>query len=370
MFRQYEQPPGSTWAGSCHQQTKSFRLALFLNLLLTTATLMLGFFKRKETPDNTDPRLKRNETLLASIDLGGLPVLAPDKISLGKVLGTGGFGKAYLCQLRAGVGDEPCDAVCKAINVEKLNDDAKYLLTNECTIWSKLKHPNIVGFYGMSCTSTSIMLLCEFMPDGSLLEAHEKFRKQRKPMPTESELIVQLAQVASGMAYLHALEPPVLHRDLKSANILLGNGGERLAIADFGLARFEDTHKKMTAETGSYRWMAPEVIRHEMYDWRCDVYSYAVLAWEMLTYRIPFDDMMPVEAALAVAKEGRRPPIPKECPESVQHMLEQCWHQQAVQRPSFMNISAALSEEAALVHGPSGGVPAPATADDGIAHQK
>ena len=51
-------------------------------------------------------------------------------------------------------------------------------------------------------------------------------------------------------------------------------------------------------------------------------------------------------------------------------MLEQCWHQQAVQRPSFMNISAALSEEAALVHGPSGGVPAPATADDGIAHQK
>ena len=47
----------------------------------------------------------------------------------------------------------------------------------------------------------------------------------------------------------------------------------------------------MTAETGSYRWMAPEVIRHEEYDKRCDVYSFAILAWEMLTYRVPFDNM-------------------------------------------------------------------------------
>merc|ERR1719502_1353609 len=95
--------------------------------------------------------------------------------------------------------------------------------------------------------------------------------------------------------------------------------------------------------------MAPEVIRHEMYDWRCDVYSYGVLAWEMLTYQIPFNNMMPVEAAFAVAKEAKRPPIPADCSDSLQHMLNQCWHQDAPKRPSFRRICSALREEAALL---------------------
>ena len=119
-----------------------------------------------------------------------------------------------------------------------------------------------------------------------------ELRKQRAPAPDALDLIEQLQQIATGMEYLHALQPPVLHRDLKSANVLIAEGGQRLAIADFGLARYQaNPGKKMTAETGSYRWMAPEVIRHEEYDKRCDVYSFAILAWEMLTYRVPFDNM-------------------------------------------------------------------------------
>jgi len=311
----------------------------------------------------TGVRMQRNKKLVASMQLEGHQIFSSEKISLGGLIGTGGFAKVYHCNVD-GV-DGP--AVCKAINAEKIDDEAAYLLTNECTIWAKLAHPNIVNFYGLSWTSTTILLLCEFMPEGSLLEAHEQYRKQQKPMPHEADLIAQLTQVSSGMAYLHAMEPPILHRDLKSANILLSSGHDRLAIADFGLARFQETHKKMTAETGSYRWMAPEVIRHEMYDWRCDVYSYAVLAWEMLTFRVPFDNMMPVEAAFAVAKEAKRPPIPSACPGSVRHMLEQCWHQEAAKRPSFKRICAALAEEASIL-GPVGGIPdaSPPSSDEGM----
>merc|ERR1719217_394706 len=117
------------------------------------------------------------------------------------------------------------------------------------------------------------------------------------------------------MVHLH--EHGVMHRDLKSPNILLESKGNSLyescplKIADFGLARhlpLEDRAASLTAETGSYRWMAPEVIRHEPYNTACDVYSFAILAWEMLTYRVPFDNMMPVEAAFAVAKGAKRPP--------------------------------------------------------------
>merc|ERR1719224_335810 len=142
------------------------------------------------------------------------------------------------------------------------------------------------------------------LPDGALGDHLKRLREKHAPPPKEIDLVMSLQQVATGMEYLHSLD--VLHRDLKSANILRTDDGNRLAIADFGLARYQETSgKKMTAETGSYRWMAPEGIRHEMYDWRCDGYSFAVLAWEMLTYRVPFEHMMPVEAAFAVAKDRK-----------------------------------------------------------------
>jgi serine/threonine protein kinase len=280
-----------------------------------------------------DARLQRNQKLVDSMLLDRAKVLLPDQVSMGEMIGQGGFAKVFRCEV------EGRGAVCKQINVEKLNDEMTYLLTNECTIWAKLAHRHIVLFHGMASTNTSIWLLCEFMPDGSLLEEHTRLKKARAAPPTELDLLGKYEQIASGMKYLHGLSPPVLHRDLKSANILL---------ADFGLARILDnSNKKMTAETGSYRWMAPEVIRHEMYNERCDVYSFAILGWEMLTYQIPFDRLMPVEAAFAVAREARRPDMPSDPPPpaTVQRMLEWCWQQDSMLRPSFAEVVEMLQKE-------------------------
>ena len=83
----------------------------------------------------------------------------------------------------------------------------------------------------------------------------------------------------------------------------------------------------MTAETGSYRWMAPEVIRHEPYGTGCDVYSFGVLCWEMLSYSIPFPQHTPVEVALSVATKGMRPEIPAHSPSVLVDLIEQCWQQ-------------------------------------------
>ena len=302
--------------------------------------------KENKALENNIPKedVPRTQKLVASMLLEDRHVLQTDQIQLGNLVGSGGFAKVFACQLDG----QP--AVCKMIPAEKINDEMTYLLTNECTIWSKLAHRNIVSFYGMASASESVWLVCEWMPDGSLLELHQKLRKAKAPPPSDLGLLTKLSQVADGMSYLHAMEPPVLHRDLKSANILLSEGVERLAIADFGLARYCAGHgNKMTAETGSYRWMAPEVIRHEQYDERCDVYSFAILSWEMITYRIPFDQLMPVEAAFAVAKEGSRPSIPSYFTnQSITDMIGACWAQEPHQRPSFAKLSKALKEGVAL----------------------
>jgi len=99
--------------------------------------------------------------------------------------------------------------------------------------------------------------------------------------PALLALLKMGAEVARGMDYLHKRR--VVHRDLKAANLLLDDAG-CVKIADFGVARLLDAGGGvMTAETGTYRWMAPEIITHAPYDEKADVYSYGILLWELLT---------------------------------------------------------------------------------------
>ena len=121
----------------------------------------------------------------------------------------------------------------------------------------------------------------------------------------------------------------------------------------------------MTAETGSYRWMAPEVIRHEPYGTGCDVYSFGVLCWEMLSYSIPFPHHTPVEVALSVATKGMRPEMPAHAPSVLVGLIEQCWQQEALLRPSFAKVRRAPRRAAlvlaALLSSPSAPPSAPPT---------
>jgi serine/threonine protein kinase len=113
-----------------------------------------------------------------------------------------------------------------------------------------------------------------------------------------------------------------------------------------------NTGQELTAETGTYRYMAPEVIRHESYSSNADVYSFGLCLWQLITREVPFATMTPIQAAYAVA-EGRRPPIPESTPRHLQDIIRACWDQDSHKRPSFTYIVMALADYARVAFSPA-----------------
>jgi len=266
----------------------------------------------------------------AAHEYGVEEILLPrSSVTLGKAIGQGAFGRVYRCN----VSGEKELLVAKSINSVALRKEDQNLFRIELTVWSKLNHPSCIRLIGVCLERPEYLLICPFCEGGTLAGRHEMLLKKRSPPIATAVLVRQALQVASGMAYLHSQN--IMHRDLKSPNILLTAAGD-LRISDFGLAKYAPTEKSLlTAETGSYRWMAPEVLRHEPYDRSCDVFSFGMLCWEMLTYSMPFEKLTPVQAAFAVAIDGHRPIIPRFCSTDIAKLLNRCWDKSSEQRPSF-----------------------------------
>mmetsp|Transcript_18950 Transcript_18950/g.44110 ORF Transcript_18950/g.44110 Transcript_18950/m.44110 type:complete len:208 (-) Transcript_18950:690-1313(-) len=150
------------------------------------------------------------------------------------------------------------------------------------------------------------------------------------------------------MAYLHSRN--VIHRDLKPSNVLL-TLDHRAKVSDFGMS-VANTGQELTAETGTYRYMAPEVIRHESYSSNADVYSFGVVLWQLITREVPFATKTPIQAAFAVA-EGHRPPIPASTPPRLREIISACWDQDSHKRPSFTYIAMELADYARMAFSPA-----------------
>jgi len=161
--------------------------------------------------------------------------------------------------------------------------------------------------------------------------------------------IIYAQQLAAGMNHLHKSRPPIIHRDLKPANLLIDFSGT-LKIADFGLAKIRPNPEQneveafqMTGETGSYRFMAPEVFRHEEYSETVDVYSYAMIFYYMLRGIPPWSGLSGVDAATKAAVDGERPLIPRDVDDRLSTLLKRCWDENPKARPGFDGIIISLT---------------------------
>uniref|UniRef100_A0A3Q3WUH1 mitogen-activated protein kinase kinase kinase n=1 Tax=Mola mola TaxID=94237 RepID=A0A3Q3WUH1_MOLML len=262
------------------------------------------------------------------------------ELSLEEVIGVGGFGKVYrgtwrgdLVAVKAARQDPDEDISVTAQNVRQ-----------EARLFAMLTHPNIIALKGVCLQEPNLCLIMEYASGGPLSRA---LAGRRIP----PHILVNWAvQIARGMLYLHSEAiVPVIHRDLKSNNILLAEPienecmeGLTLKITDFGLAReWHKTTKMSTA--GTYAWMAPEVIKSSTFSKGSDVWSYGVLLWELLTGEAPYKGIDGLAVAYGVAVNKLTLPIPSTCPEPFAQLMAECWDQDPHRRPNFSSILTQLT---------------------------
>ncbi|XP_078448218.1 serine/threonine-protein kinase STY46-like isoform X3 [Wolffia australiana] len=223
------------------------------------------------------------------------------------------------------------DIAIKILKPERLNVELQREFAQEVFIMRKVRHRNVVQFIGACTKPPNLCIVTEFMSRGSV---YDFLHKQRCTFKLPALLRVAI-DVSKGMNYLH--QNNIIHRDLKAANLLMDEN-EVVKVADFGVARVKAQSGVMTAETGTYRWMAPEVIEHKPYDHKADVFSFGVVLWELLTAKLPYEYLTPLQAAVGVVQKGLRPTIPKNAHPRLAELLERCWKQKPSQRPDFSEI--------------------------------
>ncbi|GAA0184936.1 non-receptor serine/threonine protein kinase [Lithospermum erythrorhizon] len=191
----------------------------------------------------------------------------------------------------------------------KLSDDKLVIqdFRHEVNLLVKLRHPNIVQFLGAVTDKKPLMLITEYLRGGDL----HQYLKEKGALNASTAINFAL-DIARGMAYLHTEPNVVIHRDLKPRNVLCVNSSaDHLKVGDFGLSKLvkvQNSHDiyRMTGETGSYRYMAPEVFKHRKYDKKVDVFSFAMIFYEMIEGEAPLSGYEPFEAAKYLS-EGNRP---------------------------------------------------------------
>ncbi|KAL7125521.1 hypothetical protein ABFS83_14G122700 [Erythranthe nasuta] len=229
------------------------------------------------------------------------------------------------------------DVAIKILKTERLNTELQKEFAQEVYIMRKIRHKNVIQFIGACTKPPNLCIVTEFMSGGSV---YDYLHKQKGSFKLPGLLKVAI-DISKGMNYLH--QNNIIHRDLKAANLLMDEN-EVVKVGDFGVARVKAQTGVMTAETGTYRWMAPEVIEHKPYDHKADIFSFGVVLWELLTGKLPYDYLTPLQAAVGVVQKGLRPTIPKNTHPKLSDLLEKCWQKDPSLRPDFSQVTEILQK--------------------------
>ncbi|KAL4506717.1 hypothetical protein ABPG72_000288 [Tetrahymena utriculariae] len=239
----------------------------------------------------------------------------------------GGYGIIYKAKWREIV------VAVKKFKIDYNNQQQIVEFVNECNAMEALRHPNIVLFLGACTEVPNFSIVMEYCQRGSLWSL---LQNHSVPLTWDDRRKIAL-DIAKGVFFLHSSKPPIIHRDLKSLNVLVDDNF-RCKLTDFGWTRVKPQNNYMTNKIGTYQWMAPEVINTFYYTEKADVFSYSIILWEIASREPPYRGIKGDVVAEKVYSENLRPVIPPTTPKFFQSLIQQCWDANPDNRPSFKEI--------------------------------
>ncbi|KAJ3083092.1 Protein kinase [Rhizoclosmatium hyalinum] len=220
------------------------------------------------------------------------PTLLYQKI---KMIGEGASGKVYLARPTSNANpNTPGTVAIKQMDLKK--QPRKELLVNEIMIMRDSSHPNIVNYIDSFLVKEDLWLVLELMEGGTLTNIIDN------NTITEPQIQVICNETTKGLLHLH--ERQIIHRDIKSDNVLLSSTGQ-VKITDFGYcARLTTDRGKRATMVGTPYWMAPEVVKQKEYGAKVDMWSLGIMAIECIEGEPPYLDEDPLKALYLIATNG------------------------------------------------------------------
>ncbi|PWA74275.1 serine-threonine/tyrosine-protein kinase catalytic domain-containing protein [Artemisia annua] len=300
--------------------------------------------------DRVSDRSAGNESTKSEVSLDDVSdcEIAWEDITIGERIGLGSYGEVYRGDWH-GTEVAVKKFLDQEITVESLEEFKSEALilkfwTNyiyglkKVGIMKRVRHPNVVLFMGAITRAPHLSIVTEFLPRGSL---YRLIHRPNNQLDIRRRMRIAL-DAARGMNYLHNCTPVIVHRDLKSPNLLVDKNWV-VKVCDFGLSRMKhSTFLSSRSTAGTAEWMAPEVLRNEPSDEKCDVYSFGVILWELCTLQQPWGGMNPMQVVGAVGFQHRRLDIPDDVDPAIGDIIRRCWQTDPRLRPTFADIMATL----------------------------
>lgn len=324
---------------------------------VTVVAVVVGFFALRRR------KIKKSSKLAAPTAVGMGPALtsengislwqdaglaavrvSADDIEDVRKIGSGVDGDVWLIRYR-----QTQLLASKRLRMGDANRVRIHKFAAEIKIVAQLEHPNIVKFKGAAWTiEATLQALFECMEGGDLRTYLENKSTSREWTSTKVKITISIAEA---LVYVHSLSPPLVHRSLKSRNVLLSTNYEA-KLTDFGVSRFTSENNTMTADVGTARWLAPEVISGSTsYGPAADIFSFGAVLSELVSHALPYEDAKCVNgtrltdvALLQLISTGQLQPSfsSDSCPDAIVSLGKRCLAFDPRDRPSAAEVASEL----------------------------